>query len=59
MILMIGAPRTSSLDKMHYPENEIAARFGASASRSTHSSREAYADRGVDSSPESAPRPLR
>jgi len=59
VILMVGAPRTSSLDEMDYPENEIAARFGASASRSTRSSREAYADRQVDSSPEPAPRPLR
>jgi uncharacterized cupin superfamily protein len=59
VILMVGAPRTASLDKMHYPENEVAARFGASVSRSTHSSREAYADRRADSSPEPAPWPPR
>jgi uncharacterized cupin superfamily protein len=57
VILMVGAPRTASLDEMHYPENEVAARFGASVARSTHSSREAYADRQDKSSPE--PSPLR
>jgi uncharacterized cupin superfamily protein len=59
IVLMVGAPRTASLDKMHYLENELAARFGASFSRSTHSSREACADRRADGSPEPAPRPLR
>lgn len=59
VILMVGAPRTASLDKVHYPENKIAARFGASVSRTTHSSREAYADRQADGSPEPTPWPLR
>jgi uncharacterized cupin superfamily protein len=56
-ILMIGAPRTSSLDEMSYPENELAARFGASVPRSTHSSREAYADRRSAGVPERGPWP--
>ena len=59
VLVMIGAPRTASLEEMDYPENEIAARFGASVSRSTHSSREAYADRQADGVPEPAPAPLR
>ena len=59
VLVMIGAPRTASLAEMDYPENEIAARFGASVSRSTNPSREAYADRRGDGVPEPAPGPLR
>lgn len=57
-IVMVGAPRTTSLDEMSYPENEIAARFGASVSSSTRSSRAAYADRQIAAEPEPAPWPL-
>jgi glyoxylate utilization-related uncharacterized protein len=59
VIAMIAAPRTASLEQMDYPENETAARFGASISRSTNSSREAYADRGTDAVLEPARGPLR
>ena len=34
-VLMIGAPRTSTLDEMDYPANPVAARYGASATEST------------------------
>ena len=57
-IAMIGAPRTSSLDEVSYPENPVAARHGASVTRSTRSSREAYADRRADTSAEPAPWPI-
>jgi uncharacterized cupin superfamily protein len=57
-ILMIGAPRTASLDEMDYPQNDVAAGFGASVTRSTRSSREAYADRRAAGERERAPWPL-
>ena len=57
-VLMVGAPRTASLDEMSYPRNEAAARFGASVARSTRSSREAYADRRSTPEPERSPWPL-
>jgi uncharacterized cupin superfamily protein len=44
-ILMIGAPRSSSLSSIHYPRDEVAARHGASVAETTDSSRQAYAER--------------
>jgi uncharacterized cupin superfamily protein len=41
-ILMVGARRPGAT--AHYPVSELAARYGASAARSTSEGREAYAD---------------
>jgi uncharacterized cupin superfamily protein len=57
-VLMVGAPRTATLDEMEYPENAAAARFGASVARTTRSSREAYADRRSEPEPERPSWPL-
>jgi uncharacterized cupin superfamily protein len=40
-VLMIGSRRR---DEAHYPVNEVAARYGASAARATDDPEEAYAD---------------
>ena len=44
-VLMVGAPRSASPSEIHYPEDRVAARHGASASETTRSSKRAYADR--------------
>jgi uncharacterized cupin superfamily protein len=44
-ILMVGAPRSSSLSSIHYPAEGAAARHRAAASATTDSSKQAYADR--------------
>jgi uncharacterized cupin superfamily protein len=56
-ILMIGAPRSSSLSEIHYPADAVAARHGASATHTTDSSKQAYADRAYRVTPASAPWP--
>jgi uncharacterized cupin superfamily protein len=44
-ILMLGAPRSFTLDEMEYPADQVAQRYGAAVTRTTRSSKEAYADR--------------
>jgi uncharacterized cupin superfamily protein len=56
-ILMVGAPRTASLAEVHYPEDAVAARHGASVTQTTSSSKQACADRAYTVTPEPAPWP--
>jgi uncharacterized cupin superfamily protein len=56
-LIAIGSPRTMSLDEVEYPADEAAARHGAAATRTTHSSKEAYADRPTSSTSIAAPWP--
>ena len=44
-VLMVGAPRSASLSEILYPQDPVAARHGASATETTRSSKQAYADR--------------
>lgn len=56
-LLMIGAPRSSSLDEIHYPADPVAVRHGVAASSTTRSSKEAYAGRDRTVTRERAPWP--
>ena len=56
-ILMIGAPRSSSLSSIHYPQDAVAARHGASVAQTTDSSKQAYAERPYAVTGERAPWP--
>ena len=56
-VLMVGAPRSSSLSEILYPEDPVAARHGASATATTRSSKQAYADRSYGGGPAPAPWP--
>jgi len=56
-ILMIGAPRSSSLSSIHYPQDAVAARHGASVAQATDSSKQAYAERPYAVTGERAPWP--
>jgi uncharacterized cupin superfamily protein len=56
-VLMVGAPRSASLSEILYPEDPVAARHGASASATTRSSKQAYADRSYRGGPAPAPWP--
>jgi len=44
-ILMIGAPRSTTLSAIHYPVEAAAARHGASVTQTTDSSKQAYLER--------------
>jgi uncharacterized cupin superfamily protein len=55
VILMIGARFPNNV--LHYPVNEVAARYGASTPVDTNSPREAYADLPDSVTPERAPWP--
>jgi hypothetical protein len=57
-VVGLGEAAWERKGEMSYPENEAAARFGASASSSTRSSREAYADRDSAAAPERSPWPM-
>ena len=46
VVVMVGARRDD--ETVHYPVNELAARYGASVEKATDSVREAYADWGRD-----------
>jgi uncharacterized cupin superfamily protein len=54
-ILMVGARGPGA--RAHYPVNETAAKYGASARESTDDSREAYADRPNEPGPARLPWP--
>jgi uncharacterized cupin superfamily protein len=56
-ILMVGVRQED--DPIHYPVNEVAARYGASAAKATDSPDEAYADTPRDWTPAPAPWPPR
>ena len=56
-VLMVGAPRSASLSEILYPQDPRAARHGASASETTRSSKQAYADRTYTGPPVPAPWP--
>jgi uncharacterized cupin superfamily protein len=55
VILMVGA--RSPDNAIHYPVNELAARYGASAPRDTHAPDDAYADIPDTMTPQRAPWP--
>jgi uncharacterized cupin superfamily protein len=56
-LLMIGAPRSASLDEIHYPADALAACHGVAARRTTGSSQEAYAGRDRTVTRQRAPWP--
>jgi uncharacterized cupin superfamily protein len=58
-VLMIGAPRSTSLSAIHYPVNAVAARHGASVTTTTDSSKQAYTERPATSTRMRAPWPPR
>ncbi len=58
-VLMIGAPRSTSLSAIHYPVNAVAVRHGASVTTTTDSSRQAYTERPATSTRVRAPWPPR
>jgi uncharacterized cupin superfamily protein len=57
VVLMVGAPRSSSLSEILYPRDPVAERHGAAASETTRSSKRAYADRTITGTPVRAPWP--
>ena len=54
---MVGAPRSASLSEILYPQDPVAERHGASATETTRSSKQAYADRTYTGPPARAPWP--
>ena len=54
-VIMVGARRDD--EKVHYPVNEVAARYGASVEKATDDVDEAYADWGRDFSETRMPWP--
>jgi uncharacterized cupin superfamily protein len=56
-VLMVGAPRSASLSEILYPADPVAARYGASVTQTTRSSRQAYSDRSFTGPGQPAPWP--
>jgi uncharacterized cupin superfamily protein len=56
-ILMVGDRKGDEEERLEYPVNELAAKYGASVARSTTNPDEAYADREGEWTPTQAPWP--